>query len=144
MPDRDNNPSDFGQGPRSPNGLRPYSEYLVERLENRFNQEIRDARTQFDKNFTTLENRVDREMRDLRTLIEKNAAVPDRDLRELRAHVDRQDAEVRKIIEAEASDIRKETDGKFTKIWNFGFWALTTVATPILGYAATLFLKNLK
>lgn len=144
MPDRDSNPPDFGQGPRSPNGLRPYSEYLVERLENRFNQEIRDANSRFDKQFTSLENRVDRELQSLRSLIEKNAAVPDRDLRELRAYVDRRDTEVQKAMEAEASDIRKETDGKFTKIWNFGFWALTTVATPILGYAATLFLKNLK
>lgn len=144
MPDRDENPADFGQGPRPPNNLRPYSEYVMERLENRFNQELRDARAQFDKNFTTLENRFDREMQSLRAQVEKNAAVPDRDLRELRAHVDRRDSEVQKCIEEEAKDIRKESDAKFTKIWNFGFWALTVVATPIVGYAVSLLFRNAK
>lgn len=143
MPDRDN-PSNFGQGPLPNSGVKTLSEYRLEQLELRVNQEIRDLRIQSEKTATNLENRIDREMRDLRSLIEKTAALPDRDLRELRAYVDRRDAELHKSIEEGDKEIRDESDKKFSKIWNFGFWALTTVATPILGYAATLFVKNLK
>ena len=142
MPDRDETPADFGQGPRPPNNLRPYSEYLLERLENRFNQEIRDARSLFDKNFTNLENRVDREMQSLRNLIEKNAAVPDRDLRELRAYVDRRGNELQKCIEDEAKEIRAETNAKLAKIDKWGFWLITTVVTSLLGYVATFFINK--
>lgn len=143
MPDRDN-PSNFGQSPLPQTGVKTLSEYRLEQLELRVNQEIRDLRIQSEKNSTSMENRIDREMRDLRSLIEKTAALPDRDLRELRAYVDRRDTELQKGFEEEAKEIRAETNGKFGKIWNFGFWAFTTVATPILGYAATLFFKNLK
>lgn len=143
MPDRDN-PSNFGQSPLPQTGVKTLSEYRLEQLELRVNQEIRDLRIQYEKTSNSLENRIDREMRDLRSLIEKSAALPDRDLRELRAYVDRRDAELQKGFEEEAKEIRTETNGKFSKIWNFGFWAFTTVATPILGYAATLFIKNLK
>lgn len=143
MPDRDN-PSNFGQSPLPQTGVKTLSEYRLEQLELRVNQEIRDLRIQSEKTSTHLENRIDREMRDLRALIEKTAVLPDRDLRELRAHVDRRDTELQRYIEEEAKEIRTETNGKFSKIWNFGFWAFTTVATPILGYAATLFIKNLK
>lgn len=143
MPDRDN-PANFGQSPLSQTGAKTLSEYRLEQLELRVNQEMRDMRIQAEKSATNLENRIDREMRDLRAIIERNAALPDRDLRELRAYVDRRDSELQKGFEEEAKDIRTETNGKFSKIWNFGFWAFTTVATPILGYAATLFIKNLK
>lgn len=143
MPDRDN-PSNFGQSPLPQTGVKTLSEYRLEQLELRFNQEMRDFRIQSEKTSNSLENRIDREMRDLRSLIEKTVALPDRDVRELRAYVDRRDAELQKGFEEEAKDIRTETNGKFSKIWNFGFWAFTTVATPILGYAATLFIKNLK
>lgn len=143
MPDRDN-PANFGQSPQPQSGAKTLSEYRLEQLELRVNQELRDLRNQSEKNATNMENRIDREMRDLRALIEKTAAMPDRDLRELRAHVDRRDSELQRVIEEEAKDIRTESNEKFSKIWNFGFWAFTTVATPILGYAATLFIKNLK
>lgn len=143
MPDRDN-PSNYGQSPLPQTGVKTLSEYRLEQLELRVNQEIRDLRIQYEKNSNSMENRIEREMRDLRSLIEKTAALPDRDLRELRAYVDRRDAELHKVIEEEAKDIRADTNTKFNKIWNFGFWALTTVATPILGYAATLFAKSLK
>lgn len=66
----------------------------------------------------------------------------DRELKELRAHIDKVLFETRKYVEDEIKVMREHNDKRFGKIENFIIAALLFIATPVVGAMVAVVLKN--
>lgn len=66
----------------------------------------------------------------------------ERELKDLRIHVDRTLQETRKVLDDEIRDMREHNDKRFGKIENFIIAALLFIATPVIGAMVAIVLKN--
>lgn len=66
----------------------------------------------------------------------------DRELKDLRNHIDKSLGETRRYLEDELKDIREHNDKRFGKIENFIIAALLFIATPVVGAMVAIVLKN--